>query len=85
MARLFMRWLGISRKYGRLLNNDVTVILLHPPSLPRYPKQLTQEIPDTVAGLVQVRNRKYGRTHIVVYGSPDRIDSEAAAEADDGF
>ena len=57
--------------------------LLHPGSIlfVEYPKQLTAEIPETVSGLVQVRNRKYGRTHIVVYGAPDLADEDE----DDGF
>jgi 16S rRNA G966 N2-methylase RsmD len=58
--------------------------LLHAGSIlfVEYPKQLTSEIPDTVAGLVQVRNRKYGRTHIVVYGAPDLTEED---DDDDGF
>lgn len=42
-----------------------------------YPKQLAAEVPATVGPLVQVRDRRYGRTWIAVYGPAD------AAEQDD--
>ncbi|GAX74685.1 hypothetical protein CEUSTIGMA_g2133.t1 [Chlamydomonas eustigma] len=44
--------------------------LLHPRTIlfVEYPRQLSDQIPETVGELVQVRNRKYGRTLVVVYG-----------------
>lgn len=40
-----------------------------------YPKQLSDQIPDTVGPLVRVKERKYGRTLIAVYG-PAAYDHE---------
>lgn len=42
--------------------------------------QLWHEIPSTVGPLSQVRKRKYGRTHIVVYGPPTGDDEEQSLE-----
>jgi 16S rRNA G966 N2-methylase RsmD len=33
-----------------------------------YPRQLSAQIPETVGELVRVKNRKYGRTLVAVYG-----------------
>ena len=49
----------------------------------QYPKQLAHEVPETINGLVQVRNRKYGRTWIVVYGPPSLTSREYAEEFGD--
>jgi len=39
-----------------------------------YPKQLAAEVPDTVGPLVKLRDRKYGRTFIALYGPPGEDD-----------
>lgn len=58
--------------------------LLHERSIlfVEYPSQLSREIPQTVGPLVQVRNRVYGRTWIVVYGPPDSSKLEEDAGLD---
>ena len=55
--------------------------MLHDPM--QYPKQLAHEVPETINGLIQVRNRKYGRTWIVVYGPPSLTSREYAEEFGD--
>eukprot|EP00798_Chlamydomonas_sp_ICE-L_P023723 gene23723-9275_t len=49
--------------------------LIHPGTIMfvEYPKQLSNEIPKTVGPLVQVRDRKYGRTRVVVYGPAESV------------
>ncbi|GIL84374.1 hypothetical protein Vretimale_15973 [Volvox reticuliferus] len=60
--------------------------LLHERSIVfvEYPKQLAHQVPPTLKSLVTVRDRKYGRTFIRVYGPPGGP-ADIGEAGDDGF
>lgn len=49
--------------------------LLHERSmvLVEYPKQLAHEIRDTMSPLKKIKDRKYGRTYLALYGPADAV------------
>ena len=49
--------------------------LLHARSmvLVEYPRQLAHEIRDTMAPLKKIKDRKYGRTYLALYGPADAV------------
>ncbi|KAG2439881.1 hypothetical protein HYH02_010511 [Chlamydomonas schloesseri] len=50
-----------------------------------YPKQLSHQVPTTLGPLVTVRDRRYGRTWIRVYGPADGPVVAGDGEDDEGF
>ena len=49
--------------------------LLHEESfvVVEYPQKSAKSVPRTLSGLVQLRNRKFGRTNVVVFGPVDAV------------
>lgn len=46
-----------------------------------YPKQLSQQVRDSIGPLHRVKDRKYGRTNVAVYAASSRV-AEEEADAD---
>lgn len=62
--------------YEELFELLSTSKLLHPGSVVfvEYPQSVSKIIPDTLGPLALLRDRKYGRTNLAVYGPSDEED-----------